>query len=792
MKAKSQKSPQGEQMDAPNPGRQTAVYSVSHVVALALLAFCWHGFLLTNDGTIWDSWYVKSWLETKDWRALEEFFGATGLPLYGWLYKQFAGFSNIVGAFMSATVACLLLQPLLTYFLALELGGLSAAEAFCVAALSVSCPFFSAAQDLVMFFFVFMHTLFLTAALVANRSTDATSPKNQILRAAALLIFFTSFYNAALLVFYGGFFILLYFKWRSRTGSDESGQTLLRSAVRFVSLHLDFFLLPPLAWITKGILNPQFGWYSNYNNPLANLSNIWPSLKSFFINVPAYHSNEIFRWICSHPVLTILVFAAGFVSAKYLSRKNGFQGSNIKTSSLFLYGLLLLIFSIFPFAAAGKRYFSPPVGEPSRYSILTGLPTSILVFSLIRVSLPPLLRRTPGQWVFGVSVILTFLAGIHIPRAYISERAEWIVNRSLLLNAEKAEPIRQSSIVILQNLRMTSQIVYGTYAFGSAFKSLQRLVSSFPPQNGRYFTAPEVLMQLQRTTIIPNSLNRINPAGQQVLVVPEVKAEDKGALALVKNYLSLKWFSSTDALDEFLSKLTTVHTRILRTASPQIPSAGTGTESSGTNGDVLVNSLGMQLIATGDGMWVSKYETTQQQFMKVTGQNPSLFRDPNRPVEKVSWEQAADFCALLTETEKGAGRLPAGYLYRLPTCAEFRSLTLDADPTDAVLNGPSEYWLTQPVGSRNPNKLGLYDTVGNVWEWTLDWEDERQLTKLSAGGGFANTAAQLNGHPQAANFVELRKLFGPHRSNYPDQGFWDLGFRVVLARPVSPGRTIDR
>ncbi|MEO2015380.1 MAG: SUMF1/EgtB/PvdO family nonheme iron enzyme, partial [Fuerstiella sp.] len=62
------------------------------------------------------------------------------------------------------------------------------------------------------------------------------------------------------------------------------------------------------------------------------------------------------------------------------------------------------------------------------------------------------------------------------------------------------------------------------------------------------------------------------------------------------------------------------------------------------------------------------YEVTQEQFQKVMGSNPSEFKGPQNPVEKVSWDEAVEFCGKLSElpAEKSAG-----YVYRLPTEAEW-------------------------------------------------------------------------------------------------------------------------
>ena len=68
------------------------------------------------------------------------------------------------------------------------------------------------------------------------------------------------------------------------------------------------------------------------------------------------------------------------------------------------------------------------------------------------------------------------------------------------------------------------------------------------------------------------------------------------------------------------------------------------------------------------GYWLGKYEVTQAQYKAVTGENPSESEEAGGyPVEMVTWYDATNFCAKLTEIEKAAGRLPAGYRYTLPT-----------------------------------------------------------------------------------------------------------------------------
>ena len=141
-------------------------------------------------------------------------------------------------------------------------------------------------------------------------------------------------------------------------------------------------------------------------------------------------------------------------------------------------------------------------------------------------------------------------------------------------------------------------------------------------------------------------------------------------------------------------------------------------------------------VTIGKGFWIGKYEVTQVDYLSVMGINPSSFLDDlNRPVESVTWNDATNYCVKLTEQERRAGRLPTGYVYRLPTEAEWEyaaragtgtRFSYGDDPGYTLLDayvwcGVNSAETTHPVGTKLPNPWGLYDMHGNVWEWCSDW-----------------------------------------------------------------------
>lgn len=151
------------------------------------------------------------------------------------------------------------------------------------------------------------------------------------------------------------------------------------------------------------------------------------------------------------------------------------------------------------------------------------------------------------------------------------------------------------------------------------------------------------------------------------------------------------------------------------------------------NSTVFTNSIGMVLKKAGS-LWIAAYETTQQEYQDVIGQNPSTFAGEDRPVDTVSWQDAVKFCSKLTEKEAVEEMLPDGYVYQLPTQSQWEAQVKGVPLSDAVTNSGQRRSGTSPVGSLNPNAAGIYDVRGNVAEWCDDSWD--QSFRVLRGGSW--------------------------------------------------------
>ena len=228
-------------------------------------------------------------------------------------------------------------------------------------------------------------------------------------------------------------------------------------------------------------------------------------------------------------------------------------------------------------------------------------------------------------------------------------------------------------------------------------------------------------------------------------------------------------------------------------------------------------------VTLSQGFWMGQYEVTQSEYAALMGNNPSYFTtqdsnynpissDLSRPVERVSWDDAVAYCVALTARERSAGRLPAGYVYRLPTEAEWEYACRAGTTTPfhgnvhgselrsgmANFDGYNEYppcggstydcynpsgtflGRTSSVGSYGPNAWGLYDMHGNVWEWCQDWDGLYSSESVSDPQGAAAGSSRVvrgGGWDWGAFVCRSAQRYHGNPTYRSD----DLGFRVVLA-----------
>jgi formylglycine-generating enzyme len=208
-----------------------------------------------------------------------------------------------------------------------------------------------------------------------------------------------------------------------------------------------------------------------------------------------------------------------------------------------------------------------------------------------------------------------------------------------------------------------------------------------------------------------------------------------------------------------------------------------------------IDEAPVHTVTLSQGYWMGKHEVTHQQYESIVGDHSNMFKGSTNPVEKVSWNDAVVFCRTLTKQERQAGRLPAGYEYRLPTEAEWEYAARGgSDGPSANYAGSNSIdevaWYkensgkkTHPVGQKQANELGLHDMTGNVWEWCLDWYGEYPSEAQTNPTGPSTGAYRvLHGGAWYCDMTLCRETLRYRFTPASAYGF--LGFRVALAPAV--------
>jgi formylglycine-generating enzyme required for sulfatase activity len=163
----------------------------------------------------------------------------------------------------------------------------------------------------------------------------------------------------------------------------------------------------------------------------------------------------------------------------------------------------------------------------------------------------------------------------------------------------------------------------------------------------------------------------------------------------------------------------------------------------------------------------------------------------------VTWIDAMAYCSSLTATEAAAGRIPAGYQYRLPTEAEWEYVCRAGTTTEwntgaSLVCGQANFsgcgpGQTTVVGRYPANPWGLFDTHGNVWEWCLDsWDGSANYPSSAVSDPYVSSGPYRVFRGGGWGYIAVICRSALRNFNSPGGSSYDVGFRVVLAPVLVP------
>lgn len=193
---------------------------------------------------------------------------------------------------------------------------------------------------------------------------------------------------------------------------------------------------------------------------------------------------------------------------------------------------------------------------------------------------------------------------------------------------------------------------------------------------------------------------------------------------------------------------------------------------------------------TVNSFFINRYEVTQDEWYVIMEKNPSNLHRRDHPVDQICWFDAEQFTKQLS--------ILSGLPFRLPFEAEWEYAARGGVNTQNYIyagsNNPAEVawykirirnentYVSQSVGKKKPNELGLYDMSGNIYEWCMDWYDKKQpftgaVDPTLAGDDF-HKVLRGGSYYTFEKYCKITNRYGvnPHR--------WDIDYGLRLAIPL--------
>ena len=177
-------------------------------------------------------------------------------------------------------------------------------------------------------------------------------------------------------------------------------------------------------------------------------------------------------------------------------------------------------------------------------------------------------------------------------------------------------------------------------------------------------------------------------------------------------------------------------------------------------------------------------EVSRPQYVAVMGTDPSDSKGPTNPVDKVSWNDATEFCRKLSEKTRKTVRLPTEAEWEY-ACRAGSKTPFSFGDSDSTLGDYAWYannceGRSKPVGQKKPNAWGLLDMNGNVCEWCADWYGPYSGKALTDPQGAASGTLRV---VRGGSFRDATPEFFRCATRFsfnPTSRYGSLGFRCAV------------
>ncbi len=382
----------------------------SRIFALAAIYILSHSMMCVISGIWWDDWTI--WTYSSD--TIKEMFRSAGVPweaynLFSVMWLPYWGYRIIV--FLEYLLGGIFLYKILE-----SLDLFSDKDAFWISAIYMTVPVNDIRVTLICYGYSLSLFLFLLAFFIVTRMKNSKGRSPIPLRIISLLLFLYSYTTGSLLVFTGILWLYLLYA-ATRQNKDAKCTEIVKI---FVKSNWDYFLLPFVFYIVKGIFFKPYGQYVGYNSvTLKSLVKALLCLPNASVKTLNYIKYNYSRQISIISAAAIIICCFAYFM---ITRKNtdGRHKTSWKQDVLmFLFGGAVYLAGVFPYIVVRDGNAIKSTGVVGRDAMLAGFGIAISVWAFVRlVHFPELLQKVVfiSMIVFGI---------IHFNKWYLNYQEDW-------------------------------------------------------------------------------------------------------------------------------------------------------------------------------------------------------------------------------------------------------------------------------------------------------------------------------------------------------------------------------
>jgi formylglycine-generating enzyme required for sulfatase activity len=195
-----------------------------------------------------------------------------------------------------------------------------------------------------------------------------------------------------------------------------------------------------------------------------------------------------------------------------------------------------------------------------------------------------------------------------------------------------------------------------------------------------------------------------------------------------------------------------------------------------------LNEEPIQRVRICKAFYLGRFEITQIQYRAVMGESPGNTGVEALPISQITYANALEFCQRLSRAAKVEIRLPTEaqweYACRAGTKTSYYSGSTEEDLARVAWYSGNSEGKAHSVGQKQPNAWGLYDMLGNVWEYCADFIEDYARMESTDPVGYVTPS---HGGMRGGGWMNDHEACRAATRLISDDMFGGAGFRIALS-----------